>query len=77
MGSPKVTLTFEDGNVEEVTLNPRVLVEVERKFGTVPPIEGTYWGAWFRLGRPGGNFDAWLDTVSDMEQTAEGSADPS
>lgn len=74
MAAPVVHLTFSDGSTENVTLNTRVLVEVERKFGTIPPIEGTLYGAWLRLGRPG-TFDDWLDTIEDMGQSGEEDAD--
>lgn len=69
MASPVVTLTFTDGRTESVRLSPRVLVEAERRFGDMAkhPIEGTLYGAWFRLGRPG-NFDEWMDSVELMEQ---------
>jgi hypothetical protein len=77
MASPKVHLTFVDGHSEEVTLNPRVLVEVERKYGgTIPPIEGSLYGAWFRLGQPG-KFDDWLDSIDDMTEQAKVDAGPS
>jgi hypothetical protein len=46
------------------------MVEIERKFGEIPPLEGSLYGAWLRLGRPGA-FDDWLDTVEDMEQNFE------
>ena len=74
MASPVVHLTFTDGSEKSATLNPRVLVETERKFGNIPPIEGTLYAAWLRLGRPG-KFDEWLDSVESMDQD-EGAADP-
>lgn len=64
-----VTITFEDGRVEKARLNPRCIMESERKFGNFPPVEGTLYAAWFRLGRPGGNFDAWVDTIADLEES--------
>lgn len=67
MAAPAVKVTFTDGHVEEVRLNPRVLVEIERKYGAVPPIEGTLYGAWYRLGRHG-SFDEWLDTVEEIAE---------
>lgn len=68
MAAPVITLTFTDGHTEEVKLNPRVLVEIERKFGTdIPGIEGSLYGAWHRLGRPGA-FDDWLDTVEEIHE---------
>ncbi len=67
MASPVVRLSFSDGRTEDVILNPRAIIEAERKYGTIPPVEGTLYGAWIRLGRPGG-FDEWLDTIEAMEQ---------
>lgn len=71
-----LVITFEDGRTESVRLNTRCLVEAERKFGDMGrhAIEGTYYAAWFRLGRPGGDFDAWLDTVDDAREES-GSTD--
>lgn len=67
--TPVVVITFEDGSVEEVRLNPKVMVLAERHFaGKLPPIEGTLWTAWVRLGRPGGKFDDWLDTVESVDE---------
>lgn len=67
--TPVVVITFEDGSVEEVRLNPKVMVLAERHFqGKLPPIEGTLWSAWQRLGRPGGSFDDWLDTVEGVDE---------
>ncbi len=76
MASPVIQLTFTDGRSEEVKLNPRILVEVERRFGgTIPGIEGSLYGAWFRLGRPG-VFDEWLDTIEDIEEAPGDEATP-
>lgn len=76
MAAPRISLSFTDGRVEEVTVNPRCLVEVERKYGqTIPAIEGTLYGAWIRLGRPD-TFDEWLDTVDNFDG-ATTAADPS
>lgn len=67
-----LNLAFTDGSSESVTLNTRALIEAERKFGDVGahPIESTLYSCWFRLGRPGGNFDGWLDTV-DLDASKE------
>ena len=72
-----VRLIFTDGRSEAVRINPRCMVEAERKYGDMSThgYEATLYGAWFRLGRPGGNFDTWLDTIEDMEQDEE-AADP-
>lgn len=67
MAAPTLSLTFTDGRSEKVTLNPRVLVEIERKFGgSITTMEGMLYGAWFRLGRPG-EFDGWLDSLADID----------
>lgn len=77
MAAPVVHLTFADGTEEQVVLNPRVLVEVERHFdGTIPPIEGSMYGAWWRLGQPGKEagvsadkaFDSWMDSVESIDE---------
>jgi hypothetical protein len=71
MAAPVMALTFTDGRKEEVKLNPRVLVEIERKFGaTVPGIEGSLYGAWHKLGRPG-DFDEWLDSLESIDERSE------
>jgi hypothetical protein len=76
-GSPIVTLTFDDGRVEEVKMNPRVLVEIERHYDGKPPrIEGTLYGAWHKLGRQG-DFNAWLDTLEDIDEREGEAANPS
>lgn len=62
-------ITFVDGRVEEARLNPRCMIEAERQYGgKIPPYEATLYAAWFRLGRPGGNFDAWLDEIDAAEE---------
>ena len=69
MASPVVHLTFTDGTQKSAVLNPRVMVEVERKFGKdLPPIEGALYAAWLRLGREG-TFDDWLDTVESLDES--------
>lgn len=65
-----VKLTYEDGRTEEVKLNPRTMILAERHFkGDAPAIEGTMWAAWNKLGRPGGDFDAWSESVDDIDQS--------
>lgn len=67
MASPVLRIAFVDGRTEEVTLNLRVLVEMERKFGQdPPPVESTLYGAWHRLGRPG-PFDDFIDSVESVD----------
>jgi hypothetical protein len=78
MASPTIKLWFNDGQTAEAKLNPRALIESERKFGDKlqsHAAEGQFFAAWCRLGRPG-DFDAWLDTIEDWEEVSE-PADPS
>lgn len=67
MAVPVLRIRFVDGHSEEVPLNLRVLVEMERKFGTdAPPVESTLYGAWHRLGRHG-SFDDFIDSVESVD----------
>lgn len=78
MAAPVVTVTYEDGTTDTAKLTPRVLVEVERHYnGKIPRMEGTMYGAWHKLGRPGGKFDEWLDTVEEVDESDGEQADPS
>lgn len=63
----RIVVTFEDGSSEEVRLTPRAFIEAERKFkGELPAVEGVLYAAWFKLGKPRGHFDTWVDTVDEM-----------
>lgn len=78
MAMPIVTLLFDDGRTEEVKLTPRVLIEVERHFGSgkMPQIQGTLYGAWHKLGRPGDFLD-WCDTLADVDERSSADVVPS
>jgi hypothetical protein len=66
-------VTYEDGTSDEVRLKPKDMIAAERHFkGTVPPMEGTFYAVWNKLGRPG-SFDSWLDKVDEIDQVDEGS----
>lgn len=74
-----VTITYEDGRTDAVTLRAGDLVKAERHYkGTLPQIEGTLYAAWRRL-RPGPSFDTWLDDVDkmDVQTTDEDPTEPS
>lgn len=62
-----VTISYEDGHEDQVTLKAVDMVKAERHFkGTLPNIEGTLYAAYQKL-RPGTNFDTWLDQVDKMD----------
>lgn len=67
MAAPVIKVVFTDGHSEDVTLNMRVIVDVERKFGKdAPPVESTLYGVWLRLGRHG-NFEDFLDAIESVD----------
>lgn len=58
-----LTVTYEDGNTEDIPIKPVGLVAAERKYGgTLPAIEGTIYAAWVVKGMPG-DFDGWLGSL--------------
>lgn len=66
-----ITIFYEDGNSDEVSLNAVDYVKAERHFkGSLPTIEGTLYAAWRKL-RPGSKFDEWLNTVDRMDNDAD------
>lgn len=73
----KVQLTFADGAESTVRLSPRALILAERHFGSNGandhPIEFTFYAAW-AVCRPGVDFDEWVDTIEDFEESRD--ADP-
>lgn len=80
----RVAVLYEDGRTETVKLGGAALVAMERRFKGFPataPIESSYYGAWWALGRPGvgsdedARFEDWLEGV-DALQSVEESADP-
>lgn len=58
------TVTHPDGTVEHTQEG-------------IPQLECTLYGAWLALSRPGGDFDAWLDTVASLEEVEAQPSDPS
>jgi hypothetical protein len=65
-----VVIEHDNGNIDEVLLRPVSLVAAERHFkGTVPPVEGTLWAAWYTLHQPGGTFADWLEGIERIEET--------
>ncbi len=71
-----VTVRDEGGSTheDELRLTPKILMAVERQYPKgIPALEGTFYGAWLALGKPGGprGFDAWVDTVEDARPAEE------
>lgn len=65
-------VTYADGNEESIRIKPRAIVEAERRYGGgLPAIEGTCYAAWVTKGRPGGDFDAWLDGLDEASDRKE------
>lgn len=80
----RVAVLYEDGHTETVKLGGGALVAMERRFKGYPaaaPIESSYYGAWWALGRPGvgsdddARFEDWLGTVDALSSVDE-PADP-
>jgi hypothetical protein len=80
----RVAVLFEDGHSETVKLGGGALVAMERRFKGFPaaaPIESSYYGAWWALGRPGvgsdddTKFEHWLESV-DALQSVDETVDP-
>ena len=70
------------GDAYEVSITPKVIVEVERQFakpmtdlfGEGASFEALYWSAWKAsnlAGRTGKTFDYWLDDVEGIEPVEE------
>lgn len=74
-----ITLTFDDGRVEQVELKPKHLIAAERALNkpiAEHSIEATYIAAW-KASRSALKFDAWLDTVEELtESTEDDDVDP-
>ena len=70
----KVTLFYTDGRSSEVIPGARARIETERRFGGLGPHnaqEATFYMAWEHLkrsGEPVGEFDAWIDSIADVEE---------
>ncbi len=61
-----LTVTYEDGTVEDIRIKPAGIIAAERKWGgSFPTVEGTCYAAWFMKGQPGGDFDAWFNALDD------------
>jgi hypothetical protein len=74
----RVLVEFEDGTEQTVLLKPKLLMQVERKYGKEPPpVESTLYAVWCAL-MPGVDFDTWVDTVADLgSEGDEPDEDPS
>jgi len=70
------------GDAYEVSITPKVIVEVERQFakpmtdlfGEGASFEALYWAGWkasFLAGRSGKSFDDWLDDIENIEPVEE------
>ena len=72
-----VDITYQDGRKETVAVLPIAALFAERKFGKdVPPVEGTLYGVWCLLRKPGENFDAWVESLADWREYQNGAAAP-
>ena len=66
-----LSVTYEDGNSEDIRIKPAGIVAAERHYGgDMPGIEGTIYAAWFTKGMPG-DFDAWLGSLEDASDHKE------
>lgn len=66
----QVTINYEDGSEDTVALKPKHLIAAERLIkGAVDQhgIEATFMAAW-KATRSSLKFDAWLDTVENLEE---------
>jgi hypothetical protein len=63
-------ITYESGEKAEVNANrPLYLLAMERELKVSAPrgTEDLLWLCWHGLGRPGENFDAWVETIDDFD----------
>lgn len=71
----KIKLWYSDGSKAEVVPGARARIETERHYGGLGQQnvqEATFYMAWEHLKRSGedvGNFETWIDTVVDIEET--------
>lgn len=73
-------VTHADGTTTRSTVaTARPAVEAERRWpGGIPLFEAQLFVAWWGAGQPGGDFDAWVDTVADIRRVDTGpDEDPS
>ena len=62
-----IDVEYEDGSVEQVRIRPKHTVAYEREFGDFDEkLEGTYRLVWM-ASASSKEFDAWLDTVADVD----------
>ncbi len=68
----RLRVWFEDGSCSELINpnKPKLLTVFEAEHGRDTPetVAETMWLLWHALGRPGGDFDAWNDTVEELER---------
>ncbi len=70
MNRVQVTISYDDGHVDEVILRPVALVAAERHFkGAIPGMEGTLWAAHYQL-RAAVPFADWLESIEACEEIA-------
>lgn len=64
-------VTAQDGNVEEVKVRPAALIAFEQDGFAMSdetrPVTNLYTLAFYALGKPGGDFDAWVAGLDDIE----------
>lgn len=69
-------ITTTDGETDEVKVRPSALLAFERdgnKMGDESqPVTSLYLLAYYAVGKPGDDFDAWVDTLDDLESVTEG-----
>lgn len=67
-----VTIVFSDDSTKVVPMRPVALIAAERAYGgDLPKVEGSLYAAWFTLGKPGDNFNAWVETIDAVQETVE------
>lgn len=71
----KIKLTYADGRKDEVIPGARARIDTERHYqglGQHNVQEATFYMAWSHLKRTGSvadDFETWVDTVADIEET--------
>lgn len=74
-----LTVTYDNGTVEKFKLGPKALLAAEDVLGEearTRPMRSTFIAAW-KASKSDLEFDAWLDTVDDVEEADEAtSVDP-
>lgn len=70
-----IKLTYSDGRKDEVIPSARARIDTERHYQGLGPHnvqEATFYMAWSHLKRAGSvaeDFETWVDTVADIEET--------